>query len=81
MEPNLPEKYKPISAWGYVGYELLFVIPFVGFIIMLVFAFGGTQNVNLRNFARSYLCFILIGIVLTVILFALGALTFLTALG
>ena len=49
----IPDEYKPISMWGYFGYELLFSIPLVGFIVLLVFSFGGTQNENLKNFARS----------------------------
>ena len=57
---NIPEEYKPISMWGYFGYELLFSIPCVGFILLLVFSFGGTKNVNLRNFARSYFCYMII---------------------
>lgn len=60
---NIPEKYKPISAWGYLGYELLFSLPLIGLIFLLVFAFGD-GNVNLKNFARSYLILIVIGLVL-----------------
>ena len=44
MDYNIPEKYKPISAWGYFGYNILFAIPILGFIILLVFALGGTSN-------------------------------------
>lgn len=66
---NIPEEYKPISMWGYFGYQLLFAIPCVGFIVLLVFAFGGTNNINLRNFARSYFCFIILGIILAAIIF------------
>lgn len=73
---NIPEEYKPISMWGYFGYELLFSIPCVGFILLLVFAFGGTKNINLKNFARSYFCyFIIIAAITTItvlILIALG---------
>ena len=65
---NIPEEYRPISMWGYFGYELLFSIPCVGFILLLVFAFGGTTNVNVRNFARSYFCFILIMLILSIIM-------------
>ena len=65
---NIPEEYRPISMWGYFGYELLFSIPCVGFILLLVFAFGGTSNVNVRNFARSYFCFILVMLILSIIL-------------
>ncbi len=69
---NVPSEYKPISMWGYFGYELLFCIPLVGFILLLVFSFGGTKNINLRNFARSYFCVIIIVLVLAAILVAAG---------
>lgn len=68
---NLPEEYRPISMWEYFGYQILFSIPCVGFIVLLVFAFGGTKNVNLKNFARSYFCFTIILVVL-VVLFAIA---------
>ena len=64
---NIPEEYKPISMWGYFGYNLLFAIPLVGFIVALVFAFGGNRNINVRNYAKSYFCLIIIGAVIGVI--------------
>lgn len=64
---EVSEDYKPIGMWGYLGYEILFSIPLVGFILLLVFSFGGTRNINLRNFARSYFCLLIIAVV--VILF------------
>lgn len=76
---NIPEEYKPISMWGYFGYQLLFAIPCVGFILLLVFSFGGTKNVNLKNFARSYFCVLIISIILFVIIFLVagaGAVSF-----
>lgn len=69
---NIPEEYHPISMWGYFGYELLFSIPCVGFIILIIFAVGGTRNVNVRNFARSYFCFLIILAVFIAILIATG---------
>ena len=65
---NIPEEYKPITMWGYFGYEILFSIPCIGLVLLLVFSFGGTKNINLRNFARSYFCFL---IVLAVLFFVL----------
>ena len=44
--------------------------------MLCVFSFGGTSNVNLKNFARSYFCFLIIGIILMLIVFVL-----LTAMG
>ena len=78
---NIPEEYKPIGMWGYFGYELLFSIPCVGFILLLVFAFGGTKNVNLRNFARSYFCYmIIIGAIAIICFIIFGGLAFFTSL-
>ena len=70
-EVSVDSNYKPISMWGYFGYEILFSIPFIGFILLLVFSFGGTKNINLRNFARSYFCFSIIVIIFIAIIFLL----------
>ncbi len=68
---NIPSQYKPISAWGYFGYELLFGIPLVGFILLIVFAFSN-ENINRRNFARSYFCAFLLVAIIFIILLILG---------
>lgn len=70
-DKNIPFEYKPISMWGYFGYEILFSIPIIGFILLLVFSFGGTKNINLRNFARSYFCFLIILIIFIIIIFTI----------
>lgn len=71
----IPEEYKPISMWGYLGYEILFSLPIVGLVLLIVFSVGGTKNRNLKNFARSYFCFLLIVILLIIlILFLFGVL-------
>ena len=72
---NVPSEYKPISMWGYFGYELLFGIPVIGFIILLVFAFGGSGNINLKNFARSKFCYVILLFVIFVVLAAIGMAT------
>jgi len=76
MDNNVPQEYKPLGAWAYVGYNILFAIPLVGFIMLIVFAFDN-GNINRRNYARSFFCTWLIGIILVVIisaiLFATGA--------
>ena len=69
---NIPTEYKPISAWGYFGYQLLFAVPLVGLILLIIFSLGGTRNINLRNFARSYFCIYLLGLIFIIILFLLG---------
>ena len=56
---KIPEEYRPISMWGYFGYEILFSIPIVGFICHIIFAIGA-KNVNKKNFARSHFCYTII---------------------
>ena len=63
----LPDEYKPISMWGYFGYEILFSIPIVGFNVLIVLSING-KNQNVKNFARSYFCFTIIVLILLVIL-------------
>ena len=75
-ENNIPAEYKPIGMWGYFGYELLFSIPVIGFILLLILSFA-PRNKNVKNFARSYFCMFILCLVLTVVLiaiaFAMGA--------
>lgn len=70
-------RYKPITMWGYFGYEILFSIPCVGLIFLIVFSLGGTKNINLRNFARSYFCYTIILLVVIGIIIACGGFTLL----
>lgn len=64
----------PISPWGYIGYNILFAIPIVGIIMLFVYAFGSNTNVNLKNYARSFLIMMLIIIAIYIVLFIiLGA--------
>ncbi len=60
---QLPASLKPLGAWGFVGYSLLFMIPLVGWILALVFACGGTSRVCLKKFARGVLLLWLLGAV------------------
>ena len=69
---NVPNEYKPISPWGYIGYQILFSIPVVGLILILVFSFGGASNKNLKNFARAYIIVYIIVIIIFAISIAMG---------
>ena len=66
---EIAEEYEPISIWGYFGYDLLFSIPIIGWIINVVFAFGLASNVNLKNYARSKFCVLIVYIVLFCLFF------------
>lgn len=72
-ENMLPEDYKPVTVWQYVGYSLLFSLPIIGFIMVLVTAFGSDKSISLRNYAKSYLVWLAISVVLMfVMLFFMG---------
>ena len=64
-------QFKPISAWGYVGYSILFSIPIIGLVFLIVFAFS-SGNINRRSYARSYFCWLLIAIIISALI-ATGA--------
>lgn len=73
VTPQIPDNYKPISPWGYLGYSILFAIPILGLILLIVFSFSDA-NINRRNYARSIWCALLVGIIITIILVILAAL-------
>ena len=68
---NLPDKYKPIGAWGYFFYQILFAIPVVGLICLIIFACS-SSNINRRNFARSYFCALILMVILGIVFYVLG---------
>ena len=65
---QIPEEYKPISMWGYFGYNILFSLPLIGLILLLIFSFGGTRNINLKNYARSFFCYLILIVIIVGIL-------------
>lgn len=67
---SIHEKFRPISAWGYIGYQILFSLPILGLILMIVFACSN-ENVNRRNYARANLILIVISAIFTVVAFIL----------
>ena len=59
--------YNPIGMWGYFFYTILLNIPIIGWIFIILFSVGITKNINLRNYARSWLCGYIIILVLFLI--------------
>ncbi|RRD94577.1 hypothetical protein EII17_07270 [Clostridiales bacterium COT073_COT-073] len=59
-QPNMPEE---ISVWKYLGMMWVSVIPFIGIIVILIWAFSSDQ-INRRNYARAVLLNIVISLVL-----------------
>ena len=52
---GLPEKYRPMEAWTYYAYSVLFSLPLSGILFLLLFSFSKENNAR-RNFARSFFC-------------------------
>ena len=68
---KLPPQYRPLSAWAYFGYTILFSIPVIGLIMLIIMSFS-KANINRRSFARSYFCFLLLMIILIILAVVLG---------
>ena len=67
-KPVCPPENSPLSPWSYFGLQILFSVPIIGFIFLIIFSCK-SDNINRRNFARSYWCsLIIVGILLVVIL-------------
>ena len=68
-----PEEYRPLGAWAYFGYSILFSIPVIGLRVNLVLCFSD-GNINRRNYARSFWCaYLLAAIIIAVFLVAAPA--------
>lgn len=74
-EEQLPAKFKPVKAWSYFGWTVVFTIPLIGWIIALIKAFGNTENVNLQNFARSMFCYFVIVVILWLLVVGMASCT------
>lgn len=58
---------RPLSVGGFLLTMIVMAIPLIGFIMLLVWAFG-SGNVNRRNYARAALILSLIAIGLVIVL-------------
>ena len=59
---QLPEKYRPLTMWSIIGWNILFNAFFgISFILTLVFAFN-RGNINRRSLARFWLLLKLLGL-------------------
>lgn len=67
-------EYRPISMWGYFGWGIVYAIPVIGWIICVGQAFCA-NNRNLRNFARSQFCWLILWLIWICVLAGLGVFT------
>ena len=64
---NLPYQYRPLSPWAYFGYSLLFSLPVIGLISLILLSFNN-NNINRRNYARSFFCIYAVALILLALL-------------
>lgn len=67
---DLPEQYKPLSAWAYWGLSILYAVPIVGFVFLIINSFN-SSNINRRSFTRSYWINTIIAVTIIIILVAI----------
>ncbi len=70
-QPPKGSRYAPVSSWGFVGIQLLFSIPVIGWIFCLVWACGACTKVNKRNYARSCILLLVLSILIWAVIGAL----------
>ena len=63
---------EPLGVGSYIGMFFLSAIPMVGFIMLLVWAFGGSVNLNKKNYARAILIMGLIGVAVWIVVLVIG---------
>ena len=68
---NVPPEFKPVGCFGYIGLDILFAIPIIGWIFLIVFCFSDA-NINRRNYARAQVLGFLISVVICVVLVLTG---------
>lgn len=63
-----PDLNAPMRVGEYIVSFILIAIPIVNLIMLLVWTFGSTTNINKKNFAKAVLILTLIGIGLWIII-------------
>ena len=69
------DEIKPISPLGYIGYQVLFNIPVLGFIAAIIMAIAA-KNKNVKNFALAQIILVVAVIVLYIVLGLIFGLSF-----
>ena len=65
--PYVQQMPEEISMWKYLGMMWVMVIPIVGLVLMIIWAFSN-DGINRRNYARAVLLNMVIAIVLSIFL-------------
>ncbi len=65
-----------VSVGDWIGTFILSAIPFVGFILLLVWAFGSTTKKSKSNYAKAVLIMLIIVLILYGVVFAIFGASF-----
>ena len=71
---NQPYVNDHVSTGGWFWRILLSCVPIVGFIFLLVWAFGGTSKPSLKTWARAQLLFMILSVAISVAAWIIAAL-------
>ncbi|MCD6321655.1 MAG: zinc-ribbon domain-containing protein [Clostridiales bacterium] len=63
---NKDNLIKPLSIGSYIGIIILMAIPIINLIMLLVWSFSDTVNLNKKHYAIAVLIMILVSILITV---------------
>lgn len=74
-----PDINKPISMWGYFGLQLLFSLPVIGLAALILISISA-KNINVRNYACSFYCTLILTVAICVVILALGGWTILSGI-
>jgi hypothetical protein len=66
-QPAVRPETEPLRVSQYLGMLLLLCIPIVNIVLLFVWGFGSSVNVNKKNYARAVLILAAIGIVLSIL--------------
>ena len=58
---------EPLRVGQYIGMLLLMCVPILDVILLFVWSFGGSVNLNKKNYARAMLIVCAIGLILSII--------------
>lgn len=78
-EPGMDQT--PLNMGEWILTILVMMIPCVGLIIYLVWAFGKNGNVNRRNYCRAYLIIYAIVVVISIVFFTVFGAAFVSTFG
>ncbi|MGN7453313.1 hypothetical protein ACTHPH_00705 [Paenibacillus pasadenensis] len=84
--PSGPNPYapyrsdEPVSVKSWLITLVILMIPIVNIVMLFVWAFGDSANLNRKHFSRAYLLWALIGIAFYFVLFAIFGAVMISAL-